>query len=99
MGFSIVGATQFWILMVTGGNKERPFLIWEGGVNWLHSKVAREVEAPDWIEVPTIGERIPVILIPHADQFGAVGYCILSAMLGMVGGYVAVWFYSRRAPK
>ena len=96
MGFTIVGAIQYGMMTISTGNAEGPYLIWEGGVNWLHSKVAREIQLPDWIDVPTIGQRVPVILVPDSAHFSAVGHCILSAMLGMVGGYVAVWFYSRR---
>jgi hypothetical protein len=96
MGFTIVGAIQFGIMTISTGNSERPYLIWEGAIHWFHSNVAREVVMPDFTDVPTIGQRVPVILVPYADQFSAVAQCILSAMLGLAGGYIACWSYSRR---
>jgi hypothetical protein len=96
MGFTIVGAVQFGVITISTRNPERPYLIWEGAIHWLHSKVAREVVMPDFTDVPKIGQRVPVILVPYADQFSAVGQCILSAMLGLAGGYIACWSYPRR---
>jgi hypothetical protein len=71
----------------------------ERGIEWLHSKVVRDVD----IEVPVYraGNFLRmdprVVPRPHIDYFRVVGQCVISALFGMLGGYVGASVYSRRA--
>jgi hypothetical protein len=98
IGFALVGAVQFWSLGLAQGAAAGESLV-ELGIEWLHSKVVRDVD----IEVPIYraGKFLRmdprVVPRPHIDYFRVVAQCVISAVVGMLGGCVGAWVYERRA--
>jgi hypothetical protein len=94
-GFAIVGAVQFWSLGFARGAAAGESLV-EPGIQWLHSKVVRDVD----IEVPVYREgnflRMDprVVPRPNIDYFRVVGHCVVAALFGVLGGCVGAWVYS-----
>ena len=72
-------------------------LITDRAIDWLHEKVVREVERE--VEfykggVPQMESRI--VRIPLLSHFLVVGRCVCSVAIGLLGGCIVAWCYSRR---
>ncbi len=103
IGFAVFG----WIQFASVGfakNLEREttsgYLLTDQGIEWLHSKLVRNVE----ILVPIFNAGVQVrtqpaiVRRPHIDYFNVVARCLLVAFLGTLGGYVATWIFGRSNP-
>jgi hypothetical protein len=100
-GFAICGWIQFvsmgFIHLQTYGR-----LITDTGINLLHAQVARSVEeevayfsGPSNARVEKFEKR--VVTRPDVRSFTHVAQSVLTASIGVLGGCLAIWLYSRRA--
>ena len=98
IGFAIVGAVQFWSLGFAQGAAAGESLI-EVGIEWLHTKVVRDVTIEvGQYQAGKLLRMVPrVVPRPNIDYFRVVGHCVVSALLGLLGGCVGAWVYSRRS--
>jgi hypothetical protein len=104
LGFAVIGSVQFWSMGFAKENAEG-HVLWETIAYWVHPKIVREVT----IEVPNpatggygptlkaVPNTVPkVVMLPSVEHYRIVAYCVSSAVLGMFGGFVALWLYARR---
>jgi hypothetical protein len=97
-GFAIVGWTVF---LSAGLNDYPPFneARSEKALQWLHSLIVRlePVSLEGWDRIT--GARLTgtgTIDVPAFSNFKVVFHCAASLLLGVLGGYAAMWFYLRR---
>lgn len=99
MGFAIAGWLQFLSMTL---DYCPPFNETEAGVStWLHSQIVTNVPSDSVHELPMPprsssydgGKTWPW---PQPRYFRAAFHCILTGLFALSGGYLAVWFYSRR---
>jgi hypothetical protein len=99
IGFAIAGWLQFLSMIL---DYCPPFNETTEGIStWLHSKIVTNVPSnakedlpfPPGITSYDGGQTWPW---PQPDYFRAAFHCVLTGVFAVAGGYLAVWFYSRR---
>ena len=97
-GFAIVGWTVF---LSAGLNDYPPFneARSEKALQWLHSLIVRPepVSLEGWNRIT--GARLTgtgTIDVPAFSSFKVVFHCVATLLVGVLGGYAAMWFYLRR---
>jgi hypothetical protein len=100
LSFTIVAA-------IYARGSARAFWIGASVFGWIDAKhlVGQQIDDKmfDWLFTLVVREREVVrdgvarqVSIPQHDSFGVVVACVQTLVVAMLGGFVAVWLYSRR---
>ena len=108
LGFAICGTAQFAAMGFADADDKsaneadyKP-LITDRAIDWLHAKVIRDVETEVQIYKGGLpfGTESRTVQRPLLSHFLVVGRCVWPVAIGLLGGSIVAWFYSRReSPK